>query len=132
MQRTYLIIPGYILLVIQLTSSILMLTGLLADSYVLLIPFQLNTVLNLMATMSIAILLMVTTDKSNSHLFPIYAFASVMCVGVYLWFIIISCLTFVMLRDKYRLTESELNIYRGEMVEKPVENTMERVNSATF
>lgn len=58
-----------------------------------------------MGTMGLAILLMVSTDKTQTQLFPIFAISSIIIVGIYLWFIIISCLTFVLIRDKSRLTE---------------------------
>lgn len=62
-------------------------------------------IFNVMGAMILGIFLMVTTDKSQTHLFPIFAILSIIIVGIYLWFIIISCLTFVLIRDKSRLTE---------------------------
>ncbi|KAI6176124.1 hypothetical protein M3Y97_00764500 [Aphelenchoides bicaudatus] len=114
LQQTYIKAPTYAFLGYQLFSSVLMLTGLFLDLHTLLVPFQLSLVFNVMGTMSLAILLMVSTEKSNTHLFPIFAISSILAVGIYIWFIIISCLTFVLIRDKSRLTDSELDIYRNE------------------
>ena len=105
LQQTYIKTPAYVFLGYQLFSSVLMLAGLYIDLHYLLIPFQLSLIFNVAGSMGLAILLMVSTDKTQTQLFPIFAISSIVVVGIYLWFIIISCLTFVLIRDKGRMTE---------------------------
>jgi hypothetical protein len=77
-QQTYIKTPAYVFLGYQLFSSILMLAGLFIDLHYLLIPFQLSLIFNVMGTMGFGILLMVSTDKSKTHLFPVFAISSIL------------------------------------------------------
>uniref|UniRef100_A0A0M3HXP2 G_PROTEIN_RECEP_F3_4 domain-containing protein n=1 Tax=Ascaris lumbricoides TaxID=6252 RepID=A0A0M3HXP2_ASCLU len=57
----------------------------------------------MMSAMGIGMILLVSEDGTLAQLYPIFAALSMALVAVYLWFLVISCMSFVLLRDKKRL-----------------------------
>jgi hypothetical protein len=127
-QREYLTVPTFFLMGLQLTSSILMLVGIFADSHYFLLPFQLSCIFDMMGSMALGLILLISADHGNSQLYPIFAACSMGLVAVYLWFLVICSMTFVMIRDKKRLIEAEIDFFD----EQHIEPHLERVNSALF
>ncbi|KAI1716846.1 hypothetical protein Ddc_10219 [Ditylenchus destructor] len=131
-QKKLLLIPIIVLMVVQLSTSTLMVIGLFSDSHYLMLPFQFSCVINMMASMGLGIILLISTDRSNTQFYPAFAVLSTALVAVYLWFLVICSMTFVLIRDKKRLTDSmadEFGAY-GD-IECPTPH-IERVNSAQF
>ena len=104
-QKEYLTVPTFVLMGIQLVSSILMLIGIFADSHFFLLPYQFSCVLMMMGSMGCGLVLLISADHVNSQLYPVFAACSMGMVAVYLWFLVICSMTFVMIRDKKRLIE---------------------------
>ncbi|KAE9552405.1 hypothetical protein FO519_004386 [Halicephalobus sp. NKZ332] len=127
-QREYLTIPAFVLMGIQFVSSLLMLIGIFSDSHYLLLPYQFSCVLMMMGSMGCGLVLLISADNANSQLYPVFAACSMGMVAVYLWFLVICSMTFVMIRDKKRLADAELDFFE----EAEVEPHLERVNSALF
>jgi hypothetical protein len=128
-QREYLTVPTFVLMGIQLISSILMLIGIFADSHYFLLPFQLSCIFDMMGAMGLGLILLISADHGkNSQLYPVFAACSMGLVAIYLWFLVICSMTFVMIRDKKRLIEAEIDFYE----EPHIEPHLERVNSALF
>ncbi|KAI1709488.1 hypothetical protein DdX_11275 [Ditylenchus destructor] len=105
-QKKLLVIPIIVLMVLQLLTSTLMLIGLFSDSHYFMLPFQFSCVINMMASMGLGIILLISTDRSNTQFYPAFAVLSTALVSVYLWFLVICSMTFVLIRDKKRLTDS--------------------------
>ncbi|KAI6216191.1 hypothetical protein M3Y99_01835600 [Aphelenchoides fujianensis] len=136
-QRAFIGIPLLIFLVLHMVAALFVLFGLFYDIHYLLVPFQLSLIVNVIASIGLGILLMASTDRTNTHLFPAFAVGSMVLVGVYLWFLVVCSMTFVLIRDKGRLSESELDIYCNELRNEQyvlAANVplIERVNSAQF
>ncbi|KAI6181323.1 hypothetical protein M3Y98_00816900 [Aphelenchoides besseyi] len=132
-QRSYVTLPLYVFLGYQMVAAFLTLIGLFLDLYYWLIPLQLSLTSNIIMAIGLGILLMASTDRTNTHLFPAFAITSMILVGLYLWCLVITCMTFVLIRDKRRLSDSELDIYRNEtMIIATNVPLIERVNSAQF
>ncbi|KAI6221266.1 hypothetical protein M3Y95_01022000 [Aphelenchoides besseyi] len=104
-QRSYITWPLYVFLGYQMIAAFLALIGLFMDLYYWLIPLQLSLTLNIVMAIGLGILLMASTDRTNTHLFPAFAITSMILVGLYLWCLVITCMTFVLIRDKGRLSE---------------------------
>lgn len=58
----------------------------------------------MMSAMGIGMILLVSTDRKLTRLYPAFAAASMAIVAIYLWFLIVSCMGFVLYRDKKRCT----------------------------
>ncbi|KAI6221295.1 hypothetical protein M3Y99_01566100 [Aphelenchoides fujianensis] len=120
-QRAFIGIPLLIFLVLHMVAALC----------------SFCSIVNVIASIGLGILLMASTDRTNTHLFPAFAVGSMVLVGVYLWFLVVCSMTFVLIRDKGRLSESELDIYCNELrneqyvlaANMPL---IERVNSAQF
>lgn len=71
---------------------------------------------------------MLSTEKLDTQLFPMFALCALVLVAVFLWFLVIVCMTFVLIRDKKQLTLSQMSLLNGDhhVVH------LERVNSAQF
>uniref|UniRef100_A0AC34QGS4 Uncharacterized protein n=1 Tax=Panagrolaimus sp. JU765 TaxID=591449 RepID=A0AC34QGS4_9BILA len=128
LQREFLTLPTFILMGFQLFASLLMFVGICADSHYLLLPFQFSCVLCMIGSMCCGLILLISGDHANSQLYPVFAACSMALVAIYIWFFIICSMTFVMIRDKKRLAEAELDFFE----EASVEPHIERVNSALF
>uniref|UniRef100_A0A914CBV8 Uncharacterized protein n=1 Tax=Acrobeloides nanus TaxID=290746 RepID=A0A914CBV8_9BILA len=127
-QMEYLMVPAFILMGFELISSFLMLIGILMDHPYLLLPFQFSCILNMMGSMGMGLVLLVTSDKNSTQIYPAFAAASMALVAIFLWFLVIASMTYVMLRDKKRLTASEIDFNEDRYIEPH----MERVFSAEF
>lgn len=58
----------------------------------------------MMGSMGMGLVLLVTSDKNSTQIYPAFAAASMALVAIFLWFLVIASMTYVMLRDKKRLT----------------------------
>uniref|UniRef100_A0A915EPQ8 Uncharacterized protein n=1 Tax=Ditylenchus dipsaci TaxID=166011 RepID=A0A915EPQ8_9BILA len=133
-QKTFLSIPVIVLMGFQLFASTLMLTGLFINLHYMLLPFQFSCIINMMGSMGLGVIMLVSTERTNTQLYPGFAVFSTGLVGIYLWFLVICSMTFVLIRDKKRMTSSLLdfgnNPFNGD--EEVVSTHLERVNSAEF
>ncbi|KHN86062.1 hypothetical protein Tcan_17812 [Toxocara canis] len=127
-QRKMLSVPVFIVALYQIIASISLLTGLFTESHWLLIPFHISCVVCMMSAMAIGMILLVSADRKLTQLYPIFAALSMALVAVYLWFLVISCMSFVLLRDKKRLLSCDIDF----MGSASTGTLLERVNSSHF
>ncbi|CAD5221812.1 unnamed protein product [Bursaphelenchus okinawaensis] len=122
-------IPALLFIVYKVLSSLVMLAGIIWNVQYLLIPFMINLVLNIMGAMGLGIFLMLSNDKLGTQLFPAFAVCSVALIAMYLWFLAITFMTFVLIRDKKRLRKGRFTLINQD--DRSV-HYLERVNSAQF
>ncbi|VDK59882.1 unnamed protein product, partial [Gongylonema pulchrum] len=59
-------------------------------------------VIGMMSSMGLGMILLVSTDRKLTPIYPLFAVISMAIVANYLYFLVITCMTFVMYRDKKR------------------------------
>ncbi|KAH7709258.1 Protein Y54G2A.16, partial [Aphelenchoides avenae] len=131
----YIRVPAYAFMAFQILASILLLCGLYLDSHYFMLPFQISCILNMMGSMALGLMLLVSTDRNQTQIYPAFAAVMMGLVAVYLWFLVIISMTFVLIRDKKRLTDSEIDFYNDDddrAITPDCPPMLERVNSAQF
>lgn len=79
-----------------------------------------------MGSMGLGMVLMLSSERLETQLFPAFALCSMALVALYLWFLVVVCMTFVLIRDK----KAELRERRRSANCRT--HCLERVNSAQF
>ncbi|VDK45272.1 unnamed protein product [Anisakis simplex] len=127
-QQRLLSVPIIVVALYQVIASASLLTGLLTEWHWLLIPFHISCIVCMMSAMGIGMILLVSADRALTQLYPVFAALSMALVAVYLWFLVISCMSFVLLRDKKRVLTCDLAFVENHANA----GTLERVNSSHF
>ncbi|PAV89772.1 hypothetical protein WR25_22429 isoform D [Diploscapter pachys] len=87
----------------QSASSMLLIVGVLIDTYSMLIPFILNCIVHIVLCVGGMCWVVLASSKLPSEAVPLALITCVAVIIIYMWFAVIICMTFILIRDKKRL-----------------------------
>ncbi|CAJ0565936.1 unnamed protein product, partial [Mesorhabditis spiculigera] len=111
----------------QIASAMSLIVGILIENHLLILPFIANVVIQILLHMALTIIFLISSNHSESIVFPILAFSTIFIVAIYVWFMALTAMTFVLIRDKKRF-KWELDEGLQNVQQRP----MDRVSSSYF
>ncbi|CAJ0926529.1 unnamed protein product, partial [Mesorhabditis belari] len=111
----------------QVASAMSLIVGILIENHLLILPFIANIIIQILLHMALTIIFLITSNHSDNIIYPLLAFFSIFIVALYVWFMALTAMTFVLIRDKKRF-KWELDENFANAQQKP----MDRVSSSYF
>ncbi|CAJ0936338.1 unnamed protein product, partial [Mesorhabditis belari] len=104
----------------QVASAMSLIVGILIENHLLILPFIANIIIQILLHMALTIIFLITSNHSDNIIYPLLAFFSIFIVALYVWFMALTAMTFVLIRDKKRF-KWELDENFANAQQKPMD-----------